>query len=128
MQEGQIWEAIMLAPKLKLGNLCCILDKNGSQNDGYVKDILDLGTVSKKVREFGWRTVDIDGHIDRDLDLAIMAEFNDVHSLQCEPTFVVAHTIKGHPIPFMKTPEWHAKVPNEEEYFRAYEELSYESD
>jgi transketolase len=45
MQEGQIWESIMLAPKFKLNNLCLIIDKNGAQNDGYTKDVLSLDII-----------------------------------------------------------------------------------
>lgn len=48
VQEGQIWEALMLAPKYKLDNLVCFIDYNKSQNDGYVKDILDMGDLGEK--------------------------------------------------------------------------------
>ena len=36
IQEGQIWEAAMSAPKFGLSNLCGILDYNDGQIDGPV--------------------------------------------------------------------------------------------
>ena len=50
IQEGQIWEAFMLAPKYGLDNLICFIDYNKAQNDGYVKDILDMGNLEAKIK------------------------------------------------------------------------------
>ena len=65
IQEGQIWESIMLAPKFKLDNLCLIVDFNGAQNDGNVDDILSLNigsSIENKIQSFGWDTHVVDGH------------------------------------------------------------------
>ena len=37
LNEGQIWEAAMLAGKEKIHNLILIIDRNGIQIDGYTK-------------------------------------------------------------------------------------------
>tara|TARA_R110001592_G_scaffold171881_1_gene410317 strand:- start:4660 stop:5448 length:789 start_codon:yes stop_codon:yes gene_type:complete len=122
IQEGQIWEAFMLAPKYKLNNLVCFIDSNKSQNDGYVTDILDMGDLSKKVESFGWDVYNIDGH---NLD-QIHSSLENLHKGD-KPICVIANTVKGKGIPFMEQPEWHAKAPNQEEYIKSLKELGYES-
>ena len=122
MQEGQIWEAFMLAPKYKLNNLVCFIDSNKSQNDGYVTDILDMGDLSKKIESFGWNVHDIDGH---NLD-QIHSSLDNLHKGK-KPICIILNTIKGKGIPFMEQPEWHAKAPNQEEYIKSLKELGYES-
>jgi transketolase len=120
MQEGQIWESIMLAPKYKLNNLICFLDRNGSQNDGYVEDILPLGNLKDKIKLFGWDVYEIDGHDDSIQEIPF-------ESNNGNPTFVILNTIKGKGVSFMQSEEWHAKAPNKEEYLQAKKELNYES-
>ncbi len=122
VQEGQIWEAFMLAPKYKLNNLVCFIDSNKSQNDGYVTDILDMGDLSKKIESFGWDVHDIDGH---NLD-QIHSSLENLHKGD-KPICVILNTVKGKGIHFMEQPEWHAKAPNQEEYIKSLKELGYES-
>ena len=122
IQEGQIWEAFMLAPKYELDNLVCFVDYNKSQNDGYVKDILDMGDLKAKIKSFGWDTYVIDGHDLSDID-SIMSGLRK-HK---KPVCVILDTIKGKGVSFMEEPEWHAKAPNKEEYLQSLKELGYES-
>lgn len=118
IQEGQIWEAIMFAPKYKLNNLVCILDNNGAQNDDYTSKTLDLGNISNKVAQFNWETYTINGH-----DAQQIIEVFDSLKFQQKPVFIIANTIKGRGVSFMENPEWHAKVPNESEYNKALGEI-----
>ena len=121
MQEGQVWESIMLAPKFKLDNLCLIVDLNGAQNDGNVDDILSLSigdSIENKIKSFGWDTHLIDGH---DMLLIESLITTNVHNA---PRCIVAKTKKGKGVSFMENFEWHAKAPNKEEYELAIEELS----
>ena len=122
VQEGQIWEAFMLAPKYELDNLVCFVDYNKAQNDGYVTDILDMGDLSSKIKSFGWDTYVIDGHSLTDIDL-VMSKLRD-HK---KPVCVILDTLKGKGVSFMEGDEWHAKVPNKEEYLQSLKELGYES-
>ena len=122
IQEGQIWEAFMLAPKYELDNLVCFIDYNKAQNDGYVKDILDMGDLSAKIKSFGWDTCVIDGHDLEDID-SVMKGLKE-HK---KPICIILDTIKGKGVSFMEDPEWHAKAPNEQEYNNALKELGYES-
>ena len=122
VQEGQIWEAFMLAPKYELDNLVCFIDYNKSQNDGYVKDILDMGDLKSKIKSFGWDTYVINGHYLEDID-SVMSGLRN-HK---KPICIILDTVKGKGVSFMEEPEWHAKAPNEEEYNNALKELGYES-
>tara|TARA_R100001443_G_scaffold113073_2_gene127309 strand:+ start:881 stop:1657 length:777 start_codon:yes stop_codon:yes gene_type:complete len=122
LQEGQIWEGFMLAPKYKLNNLVCFIDYNKSQNDGYVKDILDLGDLKTKINSFGWETKVVDGHNIEEINNSI----KDLGQWDY-PVCIILNTTKGKGVSFMEQPEWHAKAPNKEEYNNALKELGYES-
>src|SRR5215472_10038732 len=62
IQEGQIWEAAMSGAFHKLDNVVAIVDYNGIQLDGFVKDIMDVAPLADKWRAYGWHTLEIDGH------------------------------------------------------------------
>jgi len=125
IQEGQVWEAAMSAPRLgqpdrALHNLCVILDENRIQLDGFVKQIMDLEPVVEKWRSFGWPVMEIDGHDVRQIDKAL----DQAEAAVGGPTFIVAHTVKGKGVSFMEgDPEWHGKAPKPAEAIRAIREI-----
>jgi transketolase len=125
IQEGQVWEAAMAAPKLgqpthPLDNLTVILDYNKIQLDNFVKKVLDLEPVIAKWQAFGWPVIEIDGH-----DLAqISKALDQAEANRGAPTFVVAHTVKGKGVSFMENePEWHGKAPKPAEAIAAIREV-----
>ena len=120
MQEGQIWEALMLAPKFKLDNLICVIDSNKSQNDGLVEDILPMGSLLKKIESFGWDVIELNGNNEEEVEKGFFGLSNRRNGI---PKCIIANTQKGSGVSFMNDPAWHAKVPNKEEYERAVEEL-----
>ena len=113
IQEGQVWEAAMSAPKLgqpghPLDNLVVILDYNKIQLDNFVTKILDLEPVLAKWQSFGWPVLEIDGHDVTQIGKAL----DQAEATRGVPTFVVAHTVKGKGVSFMENdPEWHGKAP-----------------
>jgi len=125
IQEGQVWESLMSAPKLgapdhHLDNLCVILDYNGIQLDNFVKKILDLEPVTDKLKAFGWPVLEVNGHDIAQVDKAL----DQAEATRGGPTFIVAHTIKGKGVSFMENdPEWHGKAPKPEEAVRAIQEI-----
>ena len=121
IQEGQIWEGFMLAPKFKLNNLITFIDYNGAQSDSLVSKTLDLEPLKEKITSFNWNVVSISGHNLDEIERSVM---DNLHNLQEKPTCVLLNTKKGKGVSFMQSPEWHAKVPNEEEYQKALEELN----
>jgi transketolase len=125
IQEGQVWEAAMAAPKLgqpdrPLDNLCVILDYNKIQLDNFVAKIMDLEPVVAKWQAFGWPVLEIDGH-----DMAQLGKALDAaEATRGTPTFIVAHTVKGKGVSFMENdPEWHGKAPKPTEAIRAIREI-----
>jgi transketolase len=124
IQEGQIWEAAMSAPKFKLGNLCVILDANGGQIDGKVEDVMPLEPLADKWRAFGWHVIEIDGHA-MDKILGAYAEFRKLHEGgSVKPVFILGRTVKGKGVSFMEHKiEWHGVAPKKEELVKALEEL-----
>ena len=118
--EGQIWEAAMAAPNLKLDNLTVILDRNKYQNDGRTEDIMPLEPLADKWRAFNWNVVEIDGH---DLD-QIDAAFAAADAFKGRPTLIYANTIKGKGCSYMlDQPQLHYTPPTKEQYESALEEL-----
>ncbi|MDP1808395.1 MAG: transketolase [Actinomycetota bacterium] len=119
-QEGEIWEAAMLAAHYKLDNLIAITDYNDLQIDGRVSDIKDVCPVDDKWRAFGWHVICIDGH---DMD-QIVAALDEARQLKGKPVMIEAKTIKGKGVSFMEDMvEWHGVAPNQEQMIAALKEL-----
>lgn len=89
--EGQIWEGALYAPQHKLDHLIAFVDYNKQQLDGYTKDILDLGDLHRKFKDFGWHTVEVNGH---DTD-AIYTAIKEIKSQDGKPGMVILNTRKG---------------------------------
>ncbi|MBI5224198.1 transketolase [Candidatus Micrarchaeota archaeon] len=118
--EGQVWEAMMLATKYKLGNLTVIVDRNNIQIDGYTEDVLPLEPFADKYRAFGWNVIEVDGHnLKKVIDACEMSK-----AVFDRPTVIIAHTIPGKCVPFMEHLfEWHGKPPSKEQAELAIAEL-----
>ena len=113
LNEGSMWEAIILAGQHKCFNLTCIVDYNHSNDRSIV-----WGKLEDKFREFGWNTAIIDGHNHE----AIYEILND--SQTEKPLAVIANTIKGKGCKSIENnPAWHHRSPNEEELKMLIEEL-----
>ena len=120
-QEGQTWEAIMLASTLKLNNLINIVDRNQIQIDGPTEEKVKLGNLAKKYKAFGWYTIEIDGHNFSEITSHLKALKK---SPPRQPVAVIAHTIGGRGVSFMENQaSWHHRLPNPIEYKKAKEEL-----
>jgi len=91
IQEGNIWEAAMAASHYKCDNLCGMLDYNGFQIDGKVKDIMNLEPIVDKWRAFGWHTIEINGHDMRQ----ILSAYDEAKITKGKPSIIIAHTVKG---------------------------------
>ncbi|MDR3561042.1 MAG: transketolase [Negativicutes bacterium] len=120
LQEGQIWEAAMAAPRFGLNKLIAIVDNNGVQLDGKVDDIMPLGSIADKFKAFGWNVIEADGHDLRALDAA----FDQAKTNQSGPTVIIASTVKGKGVSFMEGKnEWHGKAISDDLYAKAMAEL-----
>lgn len=122
MQEGQNWEALMMAPVYQLGNLIAILDENEVQMCGTVGEILQWETnAAEKFRAFGWNVIEVDGH---DIEALIKVFDSIPNQLVGQPTMIVAHTVKGKGVSFMEgQAAWHGGSPNAEQMEQITKEL-----
>src|SRR3989344_5784922 len=118
--EGNTWEAIMLAGKEKLNNLVSVVDRNNIQIDGYTEDVMPLEPLANKYITFNWHVIEIDGNSIAEIALA----FDEAKTIFEKPTVVIAHTIPGRGVAeFERKYEWHGKPPNTEEAAMALKEL-----
>ena len=120
IQEGQVWEAAMLAAHKKLDNLVVIVDNNNLQIDGAIDEVISPYPIDKKFEAFNFHVINIDGN---DFD-QIDAAFKEAKTVKGCPTAIIAKTIKGKDVSFMENQAgWHGKAPNDEEYAVAMADL-----
>ena len=113
IQEGQVWEAAMLASHHKLDNLLVIVDNNNLQIDGEITKVNSPYPIDKKFEAFNFHVINIDGN---DFD-QIDAAFKEAKSVKGRPTVIIAKTVKGKGVSFMENQAgWHGKAPNDEEF------------
>ena len=106
--EGQVWEAIMMAGKYKPHNLIVIIDRNNIQIDGYTEDVMPLESFKAKYEAFNWHVVEADGHDFHDLNRAI----GEAQAVFDKPSAIIAHTIPGKGVDFMERRfGWHGDPP-----------------
>ena len=118
--EGSIWEAALLAPKLNVDNLTVIIDFNKWQATGRSEEITSLQPLDLKWKSFGWHVQEINGH---DFD-EIAKALKMAKSEKNQPSIIIANTIKGKGVSFMEdNNNWHYRIPNKEELKLALEEL-----
>ena len=120
IQEGQVWEAAMLAGHRKLDNLVVIVDNNNLQIDGPITEVNSPYPIDKKFEAFNFHVINIDGN---DFD-QIDAAFKEARATKGMPTAIVAKTVKGKGVSFMENQVgWHGAAPNDEQYAVAMEDL-----
>ena len=120
IQEGQVWEAAMLAGHRKLDNLVVIVDNNNLQIDGPINEVNSPYPIDKKFEAFNFHVINIDGH---DFE-AIDAAFKEAKATKGQPTAIIAKTVKGKGVSFMENQaSWHGAAPNDEQYEIAMADL-----
>lgn len=108
LNEGQIWEAALLAGKEKLHNLIVIVDRNGIQIDGYTKDVMPLEPLAEKFEAFNFDVQEVDGHNMRAVNDAI----HKAQAVYGQPSLIIAHTIASKGIDvFERDFRWHGNPP-----------------
>ena len=120
LDEGEVWEALMFSAHYGLDNLCVLIDNNGLQIDGAIKDVMSPYPIVEKLAAFGLHVLAVDGH---DFD-QLEAAFREARETAGRPTAIVLKTVKGKGVSFMENQVgWHGKAPSDEEYEQAMAEL-----
>jgi transketolase len=117
-QEGSVWEAAMLAPRLPIAQLTVLIDFNGWQATGRSREIMQMEPLAEKWASFGWDVCDVDGHNVPEIVQALKQPANG------KPKAIIARTIKGKGASFIEDDNnWHYRSPNAEEVGLAAIEL-----
>ncbi|MCQ4906768.1 transketolase [Phascolarctobacterium faecium] len=113
LNEGSMWEAIIIAGQQNLSNLVCILDNNHSIDRSVI-----WGNLENKFSDFGWDVVSINGHDHSEIEKALNTITVN------KPILIIANTIKGNGCQSIENnPAWHHRAPNKEELEKLLEEL-----
>lgn len=120
LDEGNIWEAAMLASKYKLNNIIGIIDRNNIQIDGPTESVMPLEDLKGKWEAFGWHVIEIDGNnIEAVIDACAMAR-----AVVAQPVMIIAHTVPGKGVDFMEYDfHWHGAPPDHEQAKEALHDL-----
>lgn len=120
LAEGSNWESMMAAAHYGLDNLTAIVDRNNLQLTGRTEDICDIEPLKEKLAAFGWSVRTVDGH-----DIAGLTDVLSAIPFETgKPNMVIARTVKGKSVSFIENDyRWHHKVPTDEEYEQAQQEL-----
>ena len=120
IQEGQVWEASMLAGFRKLDNLVVIVDNNNLQIDGPIDEVNSPYPIDKKFEAFNFHVININGNDFDEIDAA----FKEARETKGQPTAIIAKTLKGKGVSFMENQvSWHGTAPNDEQYAVAMADL-----
>ncbi|MGM5483442.1 MAG: 1-deoxy-D-xylulose-5-phosphate synthase N-terminal domain-containing protein [Nanobdellota archaeon] len=121
LDEGQCWEAFMLANKENLSNLTIIIDRNKIQLDGNTKQIMPLNNLKNKLESFGLDVSECDGNNIKEFIKTIKKQHK-------KPKAIIANTIPGKGVSFMENDyHWHGKAPNKEQAEKAIQELKWKA-
>ena len=122
LEEGQVWEAAMLAGNRKLDNLCLIVDNNNLQIDGTLEEVNSPYPIGKKFAAFGFHVIEVaDGNDFDQLDAA----FGEARNTKGMPSVIVMKTLKGKGVSYMENAVgWHGQAPKADLYKVAMDELT----
>ena len=123
LDEGSVWEAALFIAHHKLSNLVWVIDRNQLQAIGRTEDVLALEPLDAKLQAFGFHVIIVDGH-----DLASLSAARDecaaLWSLRAAPVVILANTVKGNGISYMRdTVASHYLPMTDSQYEQALAEL-----
>ena len=120
LQEGQVWEAAMIAGHRKLDNLVVVVDNNGLQIDGCIDDVCSPYPIDKKFEAFNFHVINAEAH---DFD-SLRAAFKEAKETKGMPTAIVVKSVKGKGVSFMENKAaWHGTAPDDDQYAVAMSDL-----
>lgn len=120
MQEGQVWEALIVAIRLKLNNLCIIIDFNGMQLQERCLFPNNKYKLQFILEKLGYKVKICNGHNNIEL-------YNEFHQNYDNSCIIIAETVKGHGILRMENnADYHSKVLTQQEIQEILCEISKE--
>jgi transketolase len=129
IQEGQIWEAALVAERYRLDNLTAILDYNGLQQYGWTatreagqrRMRISIENPGARFAAWGWNVLEMDGH---DVG-SILETCRQATEVKGRPTVIISRSVKGKGVSYMENDyNWHSKVLTDADYAKAMAELA----
>lgn len=93
LNEGSMWEAMLVASAKQLDNLVMVIDRNEFQANVRTEDLIPLEPLTDKLEAFGFQTIEVDGHSFESLEKGFSVPSSG------RPRAVVAHTVRGKGLP-----------------------------
>lgn len=110
IQEGSIWEALMLAATKNLNQLVLLVDVNSISSIKGTEEIIHTGNLRDRFLGFGVRVIEVEGHDAKEIQEAILTSEDDVN-----PLVILCKTIKGKGVEFAENqPIWHYRSLTDE--------------
>ena len=98
LDEGSVWEALLVASAKKLDNLVIVVDRNEFQANVATEDLVPLEPLDDKFKAFGASVCTIDGHDYGDLRSA----FASIPRTPGRPSVIIARTVRGKGLPSLE--------------------------
>jgi len=115
IQEGSVWEALMLALHLKLNNFVALVDNNRISSNTDTAKVLDMRPLAQRFAGFGLGVREVDGH---DVT-AILSAIRELRAGD-RPGVIICNTVKGKGVPFAENqPIWHYRSLDDKLYAEA---------
>ena len=118
---GSVWEAASFISYEKLNNVIAIVDFNKIGNSEFLSEFLEISTLKKKWKSYGWDVFVIDdGNDIRN----VIKTLKSLKQSKKKPKVIIAHTIKGKGIKTIENdPIWATRPVSKEVYLKAKKEL-----
>jgi transketolase len=94
LNEGTVWETLLVANAYGLDNLTVVVDRNQFQANIRTEDLIPLEPLADKCRAFGCVVQRIDGHDFRELQHAFSHE-----GVKGKVKVIIADTVRGRGLP-----------------------------
>jgi transketolase len=95
LNEGSVWEGLLVAASKKLDNLTVIIDRNKFQANIETENLIKLESLDSKFRSFGWNVFRTNGHSFNAMDKI----FSNLSYSKGIPNIIIADTIRGKGLP-----------------------------
>jgi len=95
LDEGSMWEAMLVAGSQSLDNLVVVVDRNQFQANVRTEELVPLEPLDQKLAAFGFAVTIVDGHDFAALESAFAA----LPHVRGKPTAIIAETVRGKGLP-----------------------------
>jgi transketolase len=112
LNEGSVWEALLVAAALRLDNLFAIVDRNELQANARTEELVPLEPLAAKLEAFGWACRKVDGHDFAALDAGLAR----LPVAAGRPSALIARTVRGRGVPELenRVDRWFVKAGPDE--------------